>query len=765
MNSYIVGLDSPEAVDTSKVGGKGSGLGRLTSFGFDVPNGFVISNDAFEEVLKAAGIDNAVMSQMISSYPATYTNIRSVSARLRDQILHAPFPESLEFELRRKVQELGSKTFVVRSSALDEDGSGNSFAGMNETFTNLSTIEEIKAAITKCWASSFGQRVLAYRAIRRVTMPIAMAVIVQTMIDSRRAGVMFTHDPASGTDRNIVIEASLGQGEVVVGGHVEPDTFVIRCSESRERPECILSSHIGQKEFMITQSEDGSRLWTKLHGAASEEACLSNDEVLDLAHLGLEIERAFGSPQDIEWCIDPAGQVWIVQSRPITTRTAQSDGLLRPPAASAIPLPLLHGLAAAPGVVTAKVRLASSLEDAKSLLPGEVLIAEMTSPDWIFVLNRAAAVVTDRGGITSHAAIVSRELGIPAIVGARVASTTFKTGDLVKVDGDKGTIEKVSTAATPIVTPLSDTTSMTSTTSCELRTKVMVNLSHPGRAVAASQMEGVQGVGLLRAEFLLNQALGGRHPKALIAEGGSDVFVDLLASSIQAIATPFGDRTVVYRSADFRSNEFRLLEGGDRYEPIEENPMIGYRGCFRYIHDPAMFALELEALARVREFVPGLTLMLPFVRTKWELERCIEIIVDEVDASTPHLPVWVMAEVPSILYRLEDYCSLGISGISIGSNDLTQLMLGVDRDSEMCAELFDERDAAVLAAIEDIITRAKSLGMSTSLCGQAPSNHPDFAGELVRMGIDSVSVDPSAVAEVRRNLTLAEAGLNKQENS
>lgn len=763
MSDYIVELKDQRAEDPRLVGGKGAGLGALVHHGFHVPDGFVVTSAAFDLAMKHAGISNEIVGQMVATHPASYTNIRMTSATLRGQTLQAGMPTELVEEIQVAVAHLGSASFAVRSSAIDEDSAGHSFAGMNESFTNLSSVSEVEDAIVHCWASAFNQRVLSYRGLRKITNPIGMAVVVQTMVDSHRAGVMFTHDPASGSDKDIVIEGALGQGEVVVSGRVEPDTFVIRRKSDDFVPDHVANVNVGRKDYMITQDASGARLQTDLHGVASKERCLSDAEALELAAIGLNIEREMGSPQDIEWCIDPAGVIWIVQSRPITTGSPDVLEIATPStAASTIPL-VLHGLPAAPGSITAPCRVATSLGDAESLRSGEILVADMTSPDWILVINRAAGVVTDRGGVTSHAAIVSRELGVPAVVGTRVASKTFVTGDIVHLDGEKGTVERMNQKSAAQQFAFREPVRGTSEEEPTLRTKVFVNLSHPRNATAAAQTPGVDGVGLLRAEFLLTQSLRGIHPRTLIDNGRSDEFVDLLTTALEDIARPFGDRPIVYRTADFRSNEFRMLKGGDRFEPKEENPMIGYRGCFRYVKEPAMFQLELEALDRVRRVAPGLILMLPFVRTRWELERCIEIVVDTIDPQLPRLPIWIMAEVPSVLYRMSDYRALGINGISIGSNDLTQLMLGVDRDSEICAELFDEQDSAVLAAIADIITRAKHEGMSTSLCGQAPSTHPSFAGDLVRMGIDSVSVDPSAVADVRRNLALAEASLKQQE--
>jgi pyruvate,water dikinase len=402
------------------------------------------------------------------------------------------------------------------------------------------------------------------------------------------------------------------------------------------------------------------------------------------------------------------------------------------------------------------VRVLTSPAEGKELVAGEVLVAPMTNPDWLPTLRRASAVVTDGGGMTCHAAIVSRELGLPCIVAARTATTTLHTGEVVTVDGGIGSVSAGVLAVAPAaaVVPASRIEAPAPATG----TKLYVNLALASKAAEAAVLD-VDGVGLLRAEFMLTEALRGRHPREVLASGGKSAFIDSMAASLSTITRAFAPRPVVYRTIDFRTNEFRGLEGGERFEPEERNPMIGYRGCYRYIREPDLFAVELELLARVREETPNLHLMIPFVRTRWELEACLELIDASPLGGQRGLLRWVMAEVPSVVYRLDDYAALGIDGVSIGSNDLTQLMLGVDRDSEICREVFDEEDAAVLGAIHDIIVGCRRLGLTSSLCGQAPSNKPAFAAHLVRDGITSVSVNPDAADRTRRVLASAEQQL------
>jgi pyruvate, water dikinase len=393
------------------------------------------------------------------------------------------------------------------------------------------------------------------------------------------------------------------------------------------------------------------------------------------------------------------------------------------------------------------------------MVDGEVLVAPLTNPDWMPAVRRAAALITDTGGITCHAAIVARELGVPAVVGTRSGTRTLTDGDVVTVDGDTGRVwagrHDDPAAPVPAATAPRVTQRAPSGPVEVVGTGLYVNLADPAQAAAVAELP-VDGVGLLRAELLLTRALRGRHPSSLIAAGESDQVVADLAGSIGAIARAFTPRPVTYRAADLRSNEFRGLAGGEDFEPVEDNPMIGYRGCYRYVHDPSFFRLELAALARVREEFPGVGLMIPFVRTKWELEACLALVDASPLGRQRGLRRWVMAEVPSVAHWLPEYIGLGVDGVSIGSNDLTQLVLGVDRDSADLAELFDEADPAVLAVIDQIIGTARRMGIPSSLCGQAPSRRPAFVEHLVRAGITSVSVEPTAVPATRRALAAAE---------
>jgi pyruvate,water dikinase len=634
---------------------------------------------------------------------------------------------------------------AVRSSATAEDTAGTSFAGMNETYTNVRGDAALIERVVDCWASLYSARVVTYRASQQVLDEPLLAVAVQSMVTAERSGVLFTTDPTTGDAAHLVIEAAFGLGEVVVSGQVEPDTYVVDKTGPR-----LLSARVGVKKFQIVSDERAGNRRVDLSADDARRRVLTDDEVLALAALGLRIAEHYGEPQDVEWAIAD-GRTWIVQSRPITTLGREVT------AAPAVAV--VTGLPAAPGVATGRVRVLRSPGEGGRLQPGEVLVAPMTNPDWLPTMRRAVALVTDGGGMTCHAAVVARELRLPCIVGARTATTVLRDGELVTVDGAAGKVYvgDVRDDVVPVVT-VAEPPARTGPSVEPLGTKIYVNLATAAHAVEVAA-QPVDGVGLLRAELMLTEALRGMHPRELLARGESESFVTSMAQSLVEITRAFAPRPVVYRSIDFRTNEFRGLSGGAGYEPVEDNPMIGYRGCYRYVREPDLFALELDVLARVREQTPNLHLMIPFVRTRWELEACLEAVDASPLGRQRGLHRWVMAEVPSVVYRIPEYAALGIDGVSIGSNDLTQLVLGVDRDSDVCAELFDESDAAVLHAIEGIIAASRAAGITSSLCGQAPSNDPDFAARLVAMGITSISVTPDAVDRTRAAVGAAERRL------
>jgi pyruvate,water dikinase len=737
------------AGDVAYAGGKGANLGELTRAGLPVPPGFVVGAPAYAAFCAESGLRRRLQEILADIEIEDAAALELASAAARRAVLDAPMPPALRDAIVSAYEDLAGEdtaaAVAVRSSATAEDTASASFAGMNETFLNTRGAGAVVDAVKRCWVSLFGARTIYYRGQRGFSQAdMDIAVVVQRQIQSTRAGVMFTVDPASGEREQLVIEGAFGLGEAVVSGSVSPDRYVVR-----KRDLEITTRSVRPKELAIEAAEGGGTRTRQLTAQEGLRPVLSDAEVLRLAELGLAIERHYGSAQDTEWSFDPDGDVWMLQSRPITTMAAAEHD------AQDV---LVRGLGAAPGLAGGSVRLLADPHDTAAFHDGDVLVAHMTTPDWVPLMRKAAAIVTDSGGMTCHAAIVSRELRIPCVVGTGDATGKLRDGEIVTVDATHGTVLEGAAPSTPSTpsTPPVAAPGAAAPAAPVTATRLLINLSEPSQVAEAALLD-VEGVGLLRAELMVIEALQGTHPKQLIEEGRAEEFVRRMAAALTTFAAGFHPRPVTYRTIDFRTNEFRGLRGGERFEPQEANPMIGYRGALRYIKEPEVFELELQAVRRVWDAGhENFHVMLPFVRTATELERCRALVAASGLLAHPRFELWIMAEVPSVLFNLERYAKLGIAGISIGSNDLTQLMLGADRDSEVLAATFDERDPAVTDYLAELIPRARRLGLRTSICGQAPSVHPEYAELLVGLGIENISVSVDAVERTRRLIAAAE---------
>jgi pyruvate,water dikinase len=738
--------------DVDYAGGKGANLGEMTAAGLPVPPGFVVGASSYALFCDTGGLRDRIEERLSSVDVDDTPALDLATKEVRKMVEAEPVPDEVANEIRDAYLELAGERdnppVAVRSSATAEDTEAASFAGMNETFLNVRGPDEVVDAVRRCWSSLFGARTVFYRAKQGFGQAdMDIAVVVQIQILSTRAGVMFTIDPASGDHDRLVIEGSLGLGESVVSGQVSPDRYVIDKNTLH-----IEKRDVKRKELVIEPLPDGGTRTRELSGEESTQPVLTDEEVRRVAELGVRDEKHYGTPQDTEWAFDEEGLAWMLQSRPVTSSGGDTSVELAEHEGEA----LVRGLGAAPGVGHGEVKIISEISQGNDLKEGDVLVTHMTAPDWVPLMRRSAAIITDSGGMTCHAAIVSRELGIPCVVGAADATSKLRDGELVTVDATHGTVYEGEIAVTGQETGSGDGPAPLGGGAPVTATQLLVNLSEPSQIERAASLP-VEGCGLLRAELMVIEALEGRHPGLLIEQGKSDEFVDRMGEALTKFAEGFAPRPITYRTIDFRSNEFKGLEGGDRFEPEESNPMIGYRGALRYMREPDLFGLELAAIKRVWD--AGHTnfhVMLPFVRTPRELTACRNQMRGAGLLDKPEFELWVMAEVPSVYFHLPRYAELGVKGISIGSNDLTQLMLGADRDSEAVAELFDERDAAVADYLRLLIPRAKELGLSTSICGQAPSVHREYAQLLVEAGIDAISVNIDAVDKARRLIAAAE---------
>jgi pyruvate,water dikinase len=741
-----------------EAGGKGANLGEMYDAGFPIPNGFVTTSGAYFKHLDANNLREPISSILEGLDVNDSEELNKASAEIKRMIIEGQIPRDIHDDIvnaYKKLNEMaGREVYVaVRSSATAEDLPTASFAGQQSTYLNIFGEKEVVKAVKDCWASLFEPRAIFYRVQNNFEhMKVGLAAVVQMMVQSEKAGVVFTVDPIT-QDKNLIsIEAAYGLGEVVVSGSVTPDTYKVDKNTFK-----IVDKKIAKQPWMLVKIE-GKNQKAEIKDEMQGNQKLSDLEIKDLAKICAKIEQHYAFPQDIEYAFEK-GNLYIVQSRPITTlaekkaeEKEEKGEKMEAKSASEAEI-LVQGLGASPGMGVGPVKIIKSAKEIKRMESGDVLVTEMTTPDFVPAMKKAAAIVTDTGGMTSHAAIVSRELGVPCIVGTQEATKILKEGDTVSVDGTHGIVYEGMIAAPEVK---KEEAAVAAVTAAPITgTKIYVNLADVDQAERVAAMPA-DGVGLLRAEFMI--AGIGEHPRKMIEDGKEDEFIDKLAADLRRFAAAFYPRPVVYRATDFKTNEYRNLPGGEKYEPHEENPMMGYRGAARYIKEPDVFKMELKAVKKVREdfHLRNLWLMIPFIRKVGEL-RAIKESMQEVGVyRTRDFKLWIMVEVPSTVFLIDKFCEEGIDGVSIGTNDLTQLILGIDRDNATMAKAFDERNEAVLRALKRVITTCNEHGITCSLCGQAPSVYPEFAEKLVEFGITSISVNPDAIDRTKRIVQSAE---------
>jgi pyruvate,water dikinase len=744
----IVWFNEVTKNDVAIVGGKGANLGEMTNANIPVPPGFIVTAAAYYHFIRQTKIDGKIKELLEPLDVNDSKQLQETSEKIKQLIMDAAMPLEIADGIRKAYIKMDKGMVAVRSSATAEDLPEASFAGQQRTFLNVEGEDDVVDAVQGCWASLFEARAIFYREEQNFDhFQVGIAVPVQRMVQSESAGVMFTLEPVTSDTSKIAIEAIYGLGEMIVSGDVTPDTYIVEKDSFK-----ILNKEIAKQEWKLIRNEHGKGEDTnvKIVLTPEEQARqkINDDEILELAKIGKRIEDWYKFPQDIEWAKEN-NQLFIVQTRPVTTIKEATAG-----AATEITTPvLLSGAPASPGIAAGPVKIVIDPSQIDRVIEGDILVAEMTTPDFVPAMKRAAAIVTDRGGRTAHAAIVSRELGIPCVVGTGEATSTLKDGQVISVDGSHG---KVYEGAIEI----QEEEDTSAKENIPTRTRVYVNLAQPELVERVAQ-RNVDGIGLLRAEFMVAQI--GEHPSYMLSQNRGAEFVDKLANGISQFAKAFNPRPVVYRTNDFKTNEYKDLVGGQEYEGEEENPMLGYRGASRYITDIDTFKLEIEAIKRVRQDYKNLWVMIPFVRTVAELASTKAIMEAEGLVRSDEFKLWMMVEVPSNILLLEKFIEVGTDGISIGSNDLTQLILGVDRDSEKLADTFDERDEAVMIALERAVTVSKKMGITSSICGQAPSVYPELTEKLVEWGITSVSVSPDMIGQSREIIAAAEKRLNRSD--
>ncbi|MBI2832253.1 MAG: phosphoenolpyruvate synthase [Chloroflexi bacterium] len=740
----IVWFNEVRKGDIGLVGGKGANLGEMTNTGIPVPPGFIVTAKAYFDFLEASNLTDKIRSLLQSLDVKDSERLQETAAKVQKLILGTPMPREIADGIKQAYREMGKGLVAVRSSATAEDLPDASFAGQQSTYLNIQGEDQVVAAVQKCWASLFEARAIFYREQQGYEhFKVGIAVPVQRMVQSDASGVMFTVEPTTSDRNKITIEAIHGLGEMIVSGDVTPDHYIVNKGDMK-----IVHKEIKSQEWKLIRAENSKNGDTNVKVILTPEEKaqqkISDKDILEVARIGRRLEEHYQFPQDVEWAKEN-GKIFIVQTRPVTTLNKEQAVIVHEIHAAV----LLSGAAASPGIASGPVKIVAHHSQIHKVLDGDILVAEMTTPDFVPAMKRACAIVTDRGGRTAHAAIVSRELGIPCVVGTEKATTILKDGRVLTVDGTQGKVYdgkvKINVKA-----------KQKSGARIKTKTKLLVNLAQPELVDRVAALD-VDGIGLLRAEFMVAQI--GEHPSYMLSQGRGQEFVDKLAEGLISFARAFHPRQVVYRTNDFKSNEYKALKGGEKYEEVEENPMLGYRGASRYITDIETFKLELAAIKKVREKYNNLWVMIPFVRTVDEMARTKQLMESEGLKRSADFKLWMMVEVPSNIFLLEKFLAVGIDGISIGSNDLTQLILGIDRDSAKLASTFDERNEAVLIALERAIKVSGKMGVTSSICGQAPSVYPELTEKLVEWGINSVSVSPDMIDVTREIIAKAEQRL------
>lgn len=773
-NAYVLWFDELRRADVGLVGGKSSSLGELTSsVDVPVPYGYATTANAYRYFMEKTG-QNKKIHKMLQELQDVEDSVElhEVCTKIRESICSATMPEDLAEQIGKAYEELAEKVgeknpFVaVRSSATAEDLPDASFAGQQDTYLNVTGRDMVIRKVKECYASTFTDRAVYYRAKKNFDHEnVALSAAVQMMADAKAAGVMFTVNLATGADDSIMIEGSWGLGEYIVQGTVTPDNFVVDKDSLT-----ITSRRINEKSIELIRKEGGDVEERKVEPERAKAQVISDEQIAQLADYAKRIEKHYGCYMDMEWAVDHKDRLWILQARPETVwskknkeKKSEEETVM-----TTDHNVLVKGLPASPGMAAGKCHVITDPKDIDTFKEGEVLVTTMTSPDWVPAMKKAVAIVTDAGGMTCHASIVSRELGIPCVVGTKSRSVeatgVLKTGQDITIDARNGIIYDGIVAdlvkkGTP-ATQAAGTAAVAAEYFPPTGTRVLMNLGDPDLADKYASLP-CDGIGLMREEFIWTTFIH-EHPLYLIETGRPEKVVDMLAEGISKVCRALAPRPVVLRFSDFKSGEYRNLKGGDKYEPEEPADLLGWRGASRY-YDPKYtdaFRLELKAVRKVREEygLKNLNCMIPFCRTVDEAEKVTAIMREEGLERGPDFKLLLMAEIPANIL-LADRFNKFVDGYSIGSNDLTMLILGCDRNNDTVASLFDERNLAIKRAIRHLIKVAHRDGKTVSICGQAPSVYPDFTEFLVKSGIDYVSVNPDMVKSTRLNVARIEQRL------